>query len=194
MDQGIIKNLKTFYRKELVQITIAAIEDSVVSTSCIAIKLGSKVSILEAIHLLVKSWRQVNSKTIVNCFRKEGFVKPLPEDSRLSQEPGVDGNKEDDTLSLPEVVNGAEYLNIDDHALSFSEDNHEDYIIEAIVNKRACADGNDDSEDDSDQEQTVEPTVMHTAARREALERYFMEQGFSETLTAALDTCFVRMQ
>ena len=52
-------------------------------------------------------------------------------------------------------------------------------------------DGNDDTDDDSDEEQTIEPTVTHTAARRaiQVLERYFVEQGFSGTLTAALDTC-----
>ena len=108
MDQGIIKNMKTFYRKELVQITIAAIEDSVVSTSCTAIEVSSKVSILDAIRLLAKSWQQVNGKTIVNCFRKGGFVKLLPEDSRPSEEPEANGNEEDDSLSLPEVINGAE--------------------------------------------------------------------------------------
>ena len=60
----------------------------------------------------------------------------------------------------------AEYLDIDDDAPCFPEDNLEDDIVEAIVNERSCADGNDDLDDDSDQEQTVEPTVMHTAARR----------------------------
>ena len=76
----------------------------------------------------------------------------------------MDGNEEDDTLSLPEVVNGAEYLDIDDDAPCFPEDNLEDDIVEAVVNERSCADGNDDLDDNSDQEQTVEPTVMHTAA------------------------------
>ena len=140
----------------------------------------------------MKSWQQDNGKTIVNCFQKGGFVKSLPEDSRLSQDPGVDWNEEDDTLTLPKVVNGAESLNTDNDAPYFPEDNHlEDYIIEAIVNKRSCADRNDDLDDNSDQEQTGEPTVTHTAARCvvQVLERYFMEQRFSETFIAALDTC-----
>ena len=68
-------------------------------------------------------------------------MKPLPKDSRLSQEPGVDGNEEDDTLSLPEVINGAEYLDIDNDALCFPEDNLEDDNVEAIVDDRSCANG-----------------------------------------------------
>ena len=191
MDQGVIKNLKTFYRKELVQITIAAIDDSVLSASCTAIEVSSKVSILDAIRFLAKSWRQVKAKTISNCFRKGGFVKLLPEDATLPEEPGVDANEQDDTLSLPEVVNGTEYLGIDDDAPCFAEDNHlEDDIVEVIVNDRSCTEDSlsgDDLDDDTDRE----PAVTHAAARRavQLLERYFVEQGFSETLTTALDTC-----
>ena len=36
MDQGVIKNLKTFYRKELVQMTVAAIDDNLASSSSTA--------------------------------------------------------------------------------------------------------------------------------------------------------------
>ena len=51
--------------------------------------------------------------------------------------------------------------------------------------------GNNGLDDNSDQEQTVEQTVTHTAARRaiQVLECYFTEQGFSESLNAALDIC-----
>ena len=63
-------------------------------------------------------------------------MKPLPEDSSGSQDLGVDGNEEDDTLSLPVVINDAEYLDIDDDVPCFPEDNHlEDDIVGAIVNR-----------------------------------------------------------
>ena len=73
----------------------------------------------------------------------------------------------------------------------FPEDNNlEEDIVEANVKERSCAEESDDINDDSDEEQRIEPTVTHTAARRafEGLERYFMEQGFNETLIAALET------
>ena len=90
-------------------------------------------------------------------------MKPLPENSSGSQDPGVGVNKEDDTLSFPEVINGAEYLDIDHDAPCFPEDNHlEEDTVEAVVNERSSADGNDDLDDDSDQEQTVEQTVTHS--------------------------------
>ena len=91
----------------------------------------------------------------------------MPEDSSGSHDPGVDGNEEDNTLSLPELVNGAQYLDINDDALCFSEDSHlEDDIIEAVVNERSYPDGNNDLDDNSDREQTAKQTVTHAAARR----------------------------
>ena len=50
MDQGTIKNLKTHYMKELVQITIAAIEYSLISITSTATDINSKVTILDAIR------------------------------------------------------------------------------------------------------------------------------------------------
>ena len=73
MDQGIIKNFKGHYRKELVQMTITAIEDNLLSTSCMATEVSAKITILDAIRVVAKSWRQVKTQTIANCFRKGGF-------------------------------------------------------------------------------------------------------------------------
>ena len=73
MDQGIIKNIKGHYRKELVQMTITAIEDNLLSTSCTATEVSAKITILDAIRVVAKSWRQVKTQTIANCFRKGGF-------------------------------------------------------------------------------------------------------------------------
>ena len=64
MDQGIIKNIKCHYRKELVQMTITAIEDNLLS--CTATEVSAKITILDAI-------RVVATQTIANCFRKGGF-------------------------------------------------------------------------------------------------------------------------
>ena len=64
MDQGIIKNIKGHYRKELVQMTITAIEDNLLS--CMATEVSAKITILDAI-------RVVATQTIANCFRKGGF-------------------------------------------------------------------------------------------------------------------------
>lgn len=65
LDQGIIKNFKTFYRKEIVREIIAGIED------------GKKTSItmLHAVRMADKAWKNVSRETIVNCFKSCGFSK-----------------------------------------------------------------------------------------------------------------------
>ena len=74
MDQGIIKNLKTLYRKELVHMTLAYIEENILNPSSTAIDVSSKISILQAVSFIAKSWRTVKEATIINCFRKSWLL------------------------------------------------------------------------------------------------------------------------
>jgi hypothetical protein len=60
MDQGVIKNLKTLYWNELVLMTLAALEDDLLSPESTATDVSSEVSILDAIRLVAKSCRAVN--------------------------------------------------------------------------------------------------------------------------------------
>ena len=73
LDQGIIKNVKTFYRKELVQMIISIIDQNLMNSSVTAIDISSKISLLDAIYFLARSWRRVKQATIANCFHKSGF-------------------------------------------------------------------------------------------------------------------------
>jgi hypothetical protein len=65
MDQGVIKNLKQIYRKKCVQRVIRNIETK---------KESHDINLLDAIVLIQKSWDEVKTTTIANCFRKAGFL------------------------------------------------------------------------------------------------------------------------
>ena len=91
MGQGIIKNLKTLYRKELVHI-----EENILNPSSTAIDVSSKISILQAVSFVAKSWRSVKKATIINCFSKAGFFILSP--------CVIDEN--DEEFGLPEINNG----------------------------------------------------------------------------------------
>ena len=78
MDQGIIKNLKTLYRKELVHMTLACSEENILNPSFIAINVSSKISIPQAVGFVAKIWRAVKEVTIINCFGKAGFFTLSP--------------------------------------------------------------------------------------------------------------------
>ena len=61
MDQGVIKCLKAFYRRRLVNLMIKYLEQG---------QDLPKISILHALQLLVASWNDVTKTTITNCFGK----------------------------------------------------------------------------------------------------------------------------
>jgi len=63
LDQGIIKNFKILYRKEIVRSILSDIEE----------EKNTSITILQAIKLADKSWRNVSQQTIINCFKICGF-------------------------------------------------------------------------------------------------------------------------
>ncbi|XP_057340566.1 tigger transposable element-derived protein 6-like [Microplitis mediator] len=87
LDQGIIKNFKSFYRKEVVKKLIADMEQKTVPA----------INVLHAIRMIDKAWRNVSESTIVNCFRTCGFtttqreeltqstLKTTPDDTTLEE-------------------------------------------------------------------------------------------------------------
>ncbi|GBN88284.1 hypothetical protein AVEN_257935-1 [Araneus ventricosus] len=63
MDQGIIKSLKHFYRRLLVE-SIPISDFS-----------NKKLNILHASRMCKQAWDKVSERTIMKCFHKAGFVK-----------------------------------------------------------------------------------------------------------------------
>ena len=61
MDQGVIKCVKAFYRRRLVNLMIKCLEQG---------QDLPKISILRALQLLVASWNHVTKTATVNCFGK----------------------------------------------------------------------------------------------------------------------------
>ena len=124
MDQGIIKSLKTLYRKELVHMTLAYIEENILNPSSTAIDVSSKISIPQAVSFVAKSWWAVKEATIINCFQKAGFFTLSPS--------VIEEN--DEEFSLPEINNGEEYNSIDAELPCYRETNApDDEIVETII-------------------------------------------------------------
>ncbi|XP_046684648.1 tigger transposable element-derived protein 4-like [Homalodisca vitripennis] len=70
LDQGIIKNFKVHYRKEVVRLFLRDPED----------KNPTKISILDAMWMASKAWNNVTENTIKNCFKKSGFKQQVDEE------------------------------------------------------------------------------------------------------------------
>ena len=64
-DQGVIGSLKAHYRGRVVRRLCRALDKT---------KTLPKISIRQAMKILVSSWDTVSAQTIVNCFRKAGIT------------------------------------------------------------------------------------------------------------------------
>ncbi|GFX23431.1 tigger transposable element-derived protein 6 [Trichonephila clavipes] len=64
LDQGIIHNFKTFYRREVVKSVLNNLENQQNVTT---------ISILTTLIMIAKAWRAVTPLTIHSCFKKSGF-------------------------------------------------------------------------------------------------------------------------
>ena len=102
---------------------ISAVDHSLIDESATAINISSKISLLDAIYLLARSWRLVKHETITNCFHKSGFGT-LAESVEVTDKEPV----------LTEVTNVDGYLNIDKDLQCFEESNsnYDDDIIEGL--------------------------------------------------------------
>ena len=65
MGQSVIRRLKTHYQGRVVRRLCRALDKT---------KTLPKISILQAMKMLVSSWEVVSAQTIVNCFRKTGIT------------------------------------------------------------------------------------------------------------------------
>ena len=98
MDQGVIRSLKAKYCRRMVRKYIASLD---------AGNGIPKLSILDGMDMLVSSWDEVQTKTIVNCFRKCGISVKDQELAMLdSEEPfkGIADDLEELSLLSPDLL------------------------------------------------------------------------------------------
>ncbi|XP_025198312.1 tigger transposable element-derived protein 6-like [Melanaphis sacchari] len=76
-DQGIIKTLKSYYRKQMRTRIIDNIENTNDQEKLSANELAKQTNLLDALHLITMAWDQVTDKTIRNCFKHGGFAESV---------------------------------------------------------------------------------------------------------------------
>lgn len=70
MDQGIIRALKTNFRKSLVLKIIDNLDEI---SSCSDKKIN--ISVLDAILMIYDAWSNITQQTISNCYKHAGFTR-----------------------------------------------------------------------------------------------------------------------
>ncbi len=73
-DQGIIQNLKKFYRRRMLEKLLLAVNDDNNGDAEGPINTNSLITLLDAITMLRAAWNQVKPETVQKCFGHAGFV------------------------------------------------------------------------------------------------------------------------
>ena len=142
MDQGVIKNLKTHYRKQVILRQLQAADK----------KEELQITILDALRQLRQSWSMVTPTTIANCFRHANF-KPADNDTVDVS----DSDEPDDNIPLArlaQINNLQEYMDIDSDLPVCEELTDDDLIAEFKMNRNP-EETNDDNEDEPE---VIRPT------------------------------------
>eukprot|EP00106_Octopus_bimaculoides_P004825 XP_014772267.1 PREDICTED: tigger transposable element-derived protein 4-like [Octopus bimaculoides] len=163
-NQGIIKALKSLYRSALVRNLILDIDGHP------EIKANAKkITLLDAIHLIAKSWNNLKTSTIVSCFQKAGFtcVDTPPAEEDVVVPP---------TMLTKEQFE--EYVTQDDDLECYSIPTYEELVASFMSDDAKSTDSNDSNdEDDKDVMLPVSTTDVGLAL---STVRRFLEENNCE--------------
>lgn len=150
LDLGIIKNFKHYYRTQLLQDMVNAIDNKHSTTL--------EMDVLQAIFLVNQAWASVKLTTVKNCFFKSGLFGNNSDSEEVEEEGNVldlwtRANEQIDfQLSLDE------YMNID-QAIQELDIIDEDYLFNGISDEEET-EPEDLSDDDSNSVVPVESTAQ----------------------------------
>ena len=103
LDQGIIQNLKIYYRKQWLQYIIQSIDNGV--------NPFTTVTLYETLHWCLDAWiLQVSNNTIYRCFRKSTILEdtitlPSPPEPSLNHEYHTLQTRISDVMDLAYIIN-----------------------------------------------------------------------------------------
>ncbi|XP_041067856.1 tigger transposable element-derived protein 4-like [Carcharodon carcharias] len=131
MDQGVIRNLKTHYRRQLISQVIKAINK----------KQKYNPTLLEVMFMMKKAWKMVTEATIANCFYRTGFKLIMTaQDVEKEEEQGEVNQPDDETLfaqlreagmEIPAEITMETYAEMDD-AIRCTWELTDDIILDAV--------------------------------------------------------------
>ena len=165
-DQGIIHTMKAYYRKSMVKNLIRSINSGSPTEF--------KITLLDSLEMLKKSWELVTPSTISNCFRKGGFVVAVSDDDPFSD---IDAVSDDDPFSdidavsdddpFSDEVTFKEYVSADENLQCFPLQSTEDIV--ASISQT-------ETDEDEDKDDTGEPLAVVT--HQQAYDAYLQVRSY----------------
>lgn len=140
--QGIIKALKTLYRKDMRNLIIGIIDED---NQKQAKDVANSISLLTAVHMIQKAWENVQKSTIINCFRNVGFVT----DKNDSDTHETDNYLEVDMCDLDDELKN--WINIDEDLPVIQKDSEEDIVASLLEDEQIQEDEIKEEADETSQ-------------------------------------------
>lgn len=184
MDQGIIRSLKSNFRKNLVLKMINGLDGNENNSS-------TKITVLDAILMVNDAWNKMSQSTIHNCFKHAGFNEnhdSLPvqlAEPEFDEEDDVplslwSRNLNSESLAAPEMWE--DYVDIDSALLTSEEPTDEDIVQNINAKKQLESDGEEEAEGEP------LPTAEEALKAAELLSRFVHSNIESDNLTMAMSS------
>ena len=207
-DQGIIQNLKVYYRQTMIRRMLQYLDED---------QPIKAIDLKDATFMLAKAWDNVSTDTIQNCWRKAGFpgvvVEPM-QDPFDSDEESVEEGGESSlwrrvVQQYPSLadVSFSQFASLDQDVTTenqMTENDAEREALEAVQPVAHASSQGDESDSDDDDISVIEPAPMTLVQATEAVKavRDFVitlkgsgerEREFLSSLSA-MEDAFSRLQ
>lgn len=193
MDQGVIRCLKAYYKKQLIVKVITAIDNNEVL----------KITILDAIVMLEAAWNCVTNATISNCFRHSGLnmieneydeedeiplAQWIQREKDREREEGIDLQDWAQSNSITEFdhIDLNEFVSVDDDVV-VAEFPSYNQIIEEIASSstQQVVDDENDAADEVEEEMNL-PTSFEALRALEIVNKFVSFNDFGDTSAQAV--------
>lgn len=198
LDMGIIRCFKSYYRKRLVERILLNIENKFPKPFDINVK--------QACDDIAGSWREVQARTVKNCWKKAGFSSAnigvpgdeIAEDNPDSEETEVlQGllscfQRYEESSGEKIQIPADEYIRVDDGIHLFPETTDED-ILQGV--KQNCEAGEEEEEEEEEEGQEIERPASEKKVSNpeEAVQTVEALQNYLSTLPNVPDVHFTSL-
>ncbi|KAJ4430271.1 hypothetical protein ANN_22483 [Periplaneta americana] len=160
MNQGVIRNLKHFYRGLVVQKILSGIDTEEMV----------KIDLLDACRMIQNAWQKVTCDTVANCFRKAGFVHQRDESQPQQDSEDITPVEywEDVGHDLPYET----FVSFDDSLAVCGELTDEDILAEVRNKKAKNASSDEEEENQSKLPEISLPTSTEAIFHFRELKRF----------------------
>ena len=160
MDQGVMRSLKAHCRGTVVRQLCRTLNK---------MKMLQKISILQAMKILVSSWEAVSAQTIVNCFRKTDITLEAQNAAITDADDPFSNLKESlqqlhdiDPDMVPEGVTPESLIDVDNEIITTAPMITDDDILRSVTtNQQEQSDEDDDNDEEVEEAAPERPLRSH---------------------------------